>query len=85
MNLTPVKDGTTDRQVQAYFDSHSQKPPKFLKAGPSIGNDVTSPGQSLQLTYNLPKGTYVALCFIADDMTGAPHATMGMHKVVVLN
>jgi hypothetical protein len=85
MSLTPVKDGTTDKQVQKYFDSGSQNPPPFLKAGPSIGNDVTSPGQTLQLSYNLPRGTYVALCFIADDVTGMPHAIMGMHKVVVLN
>jgi hypothetical protein len=85
MQLQPVKNGTTDAQIQAYFDSHSQNPPPFLKAGPSIGNDVTSPGQSLQLTYDLPRGTYVLLCFVADDMTGMPHAIMGMHKVVVLN
>jgi hypothetical protein len=85
MSLSPVKTGTTDQQVQNYFDSGSQNPPPFLKAGPSIGNDVTSPGQSLQFTYNLPRGTYVALCFIADDVTGMPHAIMGMHKVVVLN
>jgi hypothetical protein len=85
MSLTPVKDGTTDKQVQKYFDSQSHNPPPFLKAGPSIGNDVTSPGQVLQLSYDLPRGTYVALCFIADDVTGMPHAIMGMHKVVVLN
>lgn len=85
MALSPVKDGTTDRQVQAYFDSRSQNPPSFLKAGPSIGVDVTSPGQRLQFTYSLPRGTYVALCFVADDVTGMPHAVMGMHKVVVLN
>lgn len=85
MSLTPVKNGTTDSQIQAYFDSGSQNPPPFLKAGPSIGNDVTSPGQSLQLTYNLPRGTYVLLCFIADDQTGMPHAFMGMHKVIVLH
>ncbi len=24
----------------------------------------------------------VLLCFVADDMTGIPHAVMGMHKVI---
>jgi len=24
------------------------------------------------------------MCFIADDVTGMPHAFMGMHKVVIL-
>jgi hypothetical protein len=85
MELQPVKNGTTDQQVQAYFDSNSQNPPPFAKDGPTGGNDVTSPGQSLQVTYNLPRGTYVLLCFVADDVTGMPHAIMGMHKVVVLH
>jgi hypothetical protein len=85
MNLVPVKAGTTDKQVQAYFDSGVQTPPPFALQGPSGGSDVLSPGASLQLTYNLPAGTYVLLCFVADDVTGMPHAVMGMHKVVVLH
>ena len=36
------------------------------------------------MAYNLPKGTYVLMCFVADDMTGIPHAFMGMHKVIKL-
>jgi hypothetical protein len=85
MAIEPVKTGTTDKQVQQYFDSHVQTPPPFMKMGPGGGNDVVSPGYSLQVTYDLPKGTYVLLCFVADDVTGMPHAFMGMHKVVVLH
>jgi hypothetical protein len=85
MNLVPVKAGTTDKQIQKYFDSGVQAPPPFALQGPSGGSDVQSPGTSLQLTYNLPAGTYALLCFVADDMTGMPHAVMGMHKVVVLH
>ena len=44
MALQPVKDGTTDAQVQAYFDSGVQNPPPFAKMGPTGGNDVVSPG-----------------------------------------
>jgi hypothetical protein len=85
VSIEPVKPGTTDKQVQAYFDSGSQQPPPFLLEGrPTAGSDVISPGRSLQLTYSLPKGTYVLLCFVADDETGMPHAMMGMHEVVVL-
>jgi len=29
------------------------------------------------VSYNLPRGTYVLLCFVADDMTGMPHAIHG--------
>lgn len=84
MSIGPVKKGTTDEQIQAYFDSGSQDPPPFGVDGPSVGMDVLSPGRQLQLTYNLPPGTYVLMCFIADDVTGMPHAIMGMHKVVTL-
>lgn len=79
-----VKPGTTDAQVQAYFDSHSQTPPPFGLPGPSIGMDVLSPRNQLVLSYSLPKGTYVLLCFVADADTGMPHAFMGMHKIVTL-
>ena len=85
LNLVPVKAGTTDKQVQQYFDSGAQGPPSFATGGSSGGSDVQSPGTSLQLTYDLPAGTYVLLCFVADDQTGMPHALMGMHKVVVLH
>ena len=85
MELSPVKAGTTDQQIQAFFDSGVQAPPPFGRQGPSGGSDVLSPGKSLKLTYDLPAGTYVLLCFVADDMTGMPHALMGMHKVVVLH
>jgi hypothetical protein len=82
MSIDPVKPGTTDKQIQAVYDSGSQ--PTFFLNGPSVGMDVLSPGRQLQLTYNLPPGTYVLQCFVADDVTGMPHAIMGMHKVVTL-
>ena len=86
MDLERVKPGTTDAQVQAFFNSKSQGPPPFAFNGPSvgIGNDVVSPGKSIQVSYNLPAGTYVLLCFVADPTTGLPHAVMGMHKVITL-
>lgn len=84
MELQPVKAGTTDAEIQAFFDSGSQAQPPFVVSGPSVGMEVQSPGRRASLTYTLPKGTYVLLCFVADDVTGMPHALMGMHKVVVL-
>lgn len=84
MALSPVKPGTTDAQIQAYFSSGAQTPPPFALNGPSTGTDVLSPGVSLVFSYWVPKGTYVLLCFIADSVTGMPHAVMGMHKVVTL-
>ena len=52
---------------------------------PAMGTDVLTPGTSMKLTYRLHRGTYVLMCFIADDKTGMPHAFMGMHKVVHLH
>ncbi len=84
MDLQPVKAGTTDAQVQTYFNSNAQGPPPFGLSGPSAGNDVVSPGNTIRVAYNLPAGTYVLLCFVADTTTGMPHALMGMHKVIKL-
>jgi hypothetical protein len=89
MAIEPVLKGTTDAQVQAWFDSFVNGtppppgPPPFAD-GPTGGLDVLSPGHQAELTYNLPPGTYMLACFVADDVTGMPHAIMGMHKVVTL-
>ena len=85
MVMQRAKPGTTDAQVQAYFNSHSQSPPPYALPGPSGGNDVVAPGNTIRVAYNLPAGTYVLLCYIADATTGMPHAVMGMHKVVTLS
>jgi len=87
MVIQPVKTGTTDAQIQAFFDhaaANSNAQPPFARTGPSGGNDVVSPGGRIKVTYNLPAGTYVLLCFIADEDTGMPHAVMGMHRVIRL-
>jgi hypothetical protein len=89
MVIEPVLEGTTDAQIQAWFDSFVNGtppppgPPPFAN-GPTGGLDVLSPGHQAELTYNLPPGTYMLACFVADDVTGMPHAAMGMHKVVTL-
>src|SRR5690348_4964131 len=62
MELQPVKAGTTDKQIQAYFDSGAQGAPSFAVNGPSVGMEVLSPGHRAALSYSLPKGTYVLLC-----------------------
>ncbi|GAA2033675.1 hypothetical protein GCM10009740_25240 [Terrabacter terrae] len=82
--FSPVKKGTTDEQVQAYYDSGVMTPPPFALNGPAFGLDVLSAGTHATLTYDMPPGTYVLQCFVSDDVTGMPHALMGMHKVVVL-
>jgi hypothetical protein len=83
MFILPVAKGTTDAKLDDYFAAGKDVPGIFLD-GPAVGLDLVSPGRALVLGYSLPKGTYVLLCFVADDETGEPHFAMGMHKVVKL-
>jgi len=84
MQIAPVKEGTTDAQISALFGGVPGTEDPFLESRPSSGLDVLSPGRQADLTYKLPRGTYALMCFVADDVTGVPHAIMGMHKVVSL-
>lgn len=87
MMLQRVPDGTTDEQLQAFFDAilAGNPPPD---AGPpdfAVGLGAMSPGRTaLYHAENLPPGTYALICFIPDHENGLPHAFLGMHKVVVL-
>ncbi|PYC76333.1 hypothetical protein C7C46_22945 [Streptomyces tateyamensis] len=83
MAIQPVAPGTTDEQVQQFFDGTYTGPPLFT--GTAVGLGVVSPDHSVVFHEDkLAPGTYVLLCFIPDDSTGIPHAFEGMHKVVEL-
>lgn len=84
MQMWPVLPGTTDKAVQAWLDDGAQGDPGFFVDGPSAGLNPLSPGQRVQMTYDLPAGSYLLLCEIRDSETGMPHVFMGMHKVVTL-
>jgi len=85
MILRPVVAGTTDEQVQAAFDDDPTGEPAFFDfTRPSVGNGLVSSHENITVTYDLPAGTYVLLCSVADEETGEPHASMGMHLVVEL-
>lgn len=79
-----VKEGTTRKQVIKALNSDGPPTgPNFQRSG-GVGTDVVSMGQSQTLTYTLPKGEYVEMCFFPDLQTGMPHAMMGMVRVVHL-
>lgn len=86
MDIVPIKDGTTDALVQAVFSgpptTHTRPYRSSVQA--RAATTWVSPGHSLQLSYNLPRGTYLLVCFVSDDKTGLPHAIMRMHKVIHL-
>jgi hypothetical protein len=82
--FVPIVPGTTDATVQTVLNSNSNAaPPQIL--GPGFTAGILSPGtQEVVNSASLTPGTYVLLCFIADDVTGMPHALMGMHLVVTV-
>ena len=89
MVMNKVANNVTDAMVQAEFNTimagkqPTQDPAGFSNpSAPSVGVDALSQHHVDRLSYTLPKGTYLVLCFIADDHTGIPHAFMGMHKIV---
>jgi hypothetical protein len=81
--LQHVKDGTTRKDVEDFFASGNQGNPPFALPG-GAQTDVVSPGLSMTLDTDLPKGEYIELCFFPDLMTGVPHAFMGMIGTVTL-
>jgi hypothetical protein len=79
--------GITMNQVMTLLQSEDATPPAdvpyqesdFNFSQPGLG--VLSPGQTSWLALDLAPGTYIALCFVPDEATGAPHALMGMVQV----
>jgi hypothetical protein len=79
--------GITMNQVMTLLQSEDATPPAdvpyqesdFNFSQPGLG--VLSPGQTSWLALDLAPGTYIALCFVPDEETGAPHAVMGMVQV----
>jgi len=82
--LSPITAGTTETQVQAYFDGGAEGPWPFPRPGPSVGTDFLSPGKELVLTYDVTPGTYILASYMPDLHTGLPTAFLGMYRVVEL-
>jgi hypothetical protein len=94
LQISKVADGVTDDQVQDEYDALMTgtfptpgNDPAGLITPPAVntGSDAVSPGHASLLSYNLPEGTYLLQCFVADTTTGIPHTFMGMHLIVHLS
>lgn len=82
--LSPIATGTTERQLQDWFDAGGQGDFPFARAGDSVGTDALSPGRRLKLSYSVPAGTYLLASYTPDEESGLPAAFHGMFKVVEL-
>jgi hypothetical protein len=65
--------------VEAFMGATPTPPPSWWTEAIWVGYAaILSPGQSIVTEYDLAPGSYLALCFIADPTTGAPHVAEGM-------
>ena len=89
MVLIPVKQGTSRQDIAdlvAKPPGDPEDPGPFLD-GHGASMNALSPGGRAHLEYDLPEGTYVIACFIADEARGGDartHFELGMFEVVEL-
>lgn len=88
LNLIPVEASTTHAEVIAYLrrtgGRDNTPPPPFALETPQLGTAEVSPRRRMQLTYDLPAGTYIAVDFDHDMSTGRPEALEGLARIVTL-
>jgi hypothetical protein len=86
VEMVKLKKGASLKDFKAWFLSEggpSGPPPVDFSKGLSMG--VVSPGHAETVSYKLPKGNYVMLCFWPDaTMHGMEHAFMGMIREIKL-
>jgi hypothetical protein len=82
-----VAPGTTDAEIQAYFNAllaGGPTPPDPLTTSPG-GITTISPGDSAIVHLDFPAATYAVLSFLEDPTNGIHLAYEGMHKIVVMH
>lgn len=84
--LLPLRPGTTQADVDAYFGALSggQPPPASPLAGQPVGLAPLSPGQRAVLRAGLPAGPYLLASWVTSSSTGRPRAFGGYNRVVTL-
>ena len=88
-DVMKVPDGTTEEQVEALFNSFMTGTPDpngldESEAIPVAMAPDQSAGVSQTLVFTLEAGTYLLTCWAPDPETGAPHAMLGMHELLVI-
>lgn len=76
MSIVKVPADVTQAQIEAALSNLSGPPP--FQTEDVGGLQAIAAGQTAWLKLNLTPGTYVALCFVPDAASGAPHAALGM-------
>jgi hypothetical protein len=83
LEIAKLAKGKTMKDFRRWIEdakAGKQSPPPVNLAH-TVDTGVISPGKSMSLSYRLPAGRYVLLCWWSDaDMGGTPHAFMGMYR-----
>lgn len=81
LSLVEVKPSTSNADINKHIrDEHT---PAFVLSSEAESAPI-SPGTTVQVLLDLPKGKYLMACFWPSIENGMPHAFMGMWKLVHL-
>ena len=69
--------GSTVDDLLAFFSGPAAGPPPIERM---TGTGATAPGTSVSFPGSLAPGEYVAMCFLGDPASGAPHFALGMQQ-----
>ena len=87
VGLVKLAKGKTVKDFADWVDAaaEGEEGPPPVDFSVSYDSGVVSPGQTVAMNYQLPKGDYVLACFWPDaSMGGMPHAFMGMFRGIEL-
>jgi hypothetical protein len=80
MSLIKLAEGKTMADVMAFMQAPEGMPP-FVEAG---GLQAINPGATAWMDLDLTPGTYVAVCFVPDPASEAPHLALGMMRPILV-
>lgn len=88
VTLFRVRSDTTRAQLARWVRATDGRPGKavpFARPGPQLASSLISPGQTAELSYQLPPGKYAMVCFQRDTGTGKTQLAEGMYDLVTLH
>lgn len=84
--LAAVPPGTTVEDFMglaaSFTGTPTESPLAFEDIQPYFDTANQSPGTTSWAAINVDPGTYLAVCFVSDAETGAPHAMLGMAEIL---
>jgi hypothetical protein len=83
MIIARLKDGYTIEQARAHDDSEAPKGPSPWERHGGVGD--LSPGDTIVMNADFPKGTYQLYCYFQGKGETQNHYKSGMHKIITVD